>query len=53
MDLTQKIKSVSLTIIKSKKTGLEYPALEVSFVNGYSHKIFLKSEQEFILRSMK
>lgn len=53
MDLTQKVKSVSLTTIKSNKTGLEYPALEVTFINGYSHKTFLKQEQEFILKSMK
>lgn len=52
MDITQKVKGVSL-VTKKSKAGTDYQMLAVTFVNGYVLETFLKQEQLFIINSMK
>lgn len=52
MDITQKVKSVSL-VTKKSKAGNDYQMLQVVFQNGYKYEAFVKDEQLFIINSMK
>lgn len=52
MDITQKVKGVSL-VTKKSKLGNDYTVLQVVFQNGYKFESFLKDEQLFIINSMK
>lgn len=53
MDLTQKVKSVSLVTKTSSKTGNDYRVLEVTFIDGYVYSQFLNNDQAYILSKIK
>lgn len=53
MDLTSKVKNVSLVRKRSSRTGNEYTQFEVEFTSGYKYSTFLNSEQLYILSNLK
>lgn len=52
MDLTQKIKGVSL-VTKKSKAGNDYNMLQVVFQNGYTLEKYVDANESFIVGSMK
>lgn len=41
-----------LITAKSKKTGNDYTALQITFPNGYKKLVFLDSAEQFMISSM-
>jgi len=51
-DFLPNLKSVFLRTEVSKKTNNPYTYLDVTYLNDYQQRIFLTSEQKFIISSM-
>lgn len=43
---------IELVTKKSKKTGNDYTALEITFENGYKKMVFLESSEIFMLKQL-
>lgn len=50
--LTDAIKRVVIGSGVSKKTNKNYSYIDIFFINGYDFRVFLTSEQKFILKSL-
>lgn len=52
MDLSQKIKGISLASKKSK-AGNDYNTLDITFANGYTLSKYVNPEEAFIIGTLK
>lgn len=49
-NIVSKVNRVAVATRTSPKTKNEYTVLELYFVNGYKHQVFLNEEQKFAIK---